>query len=88
MVVYDLDAFGARVRPAKADAILIVHSNAVLARAVTLEDLQSIARRYSKIFKRSRDLQLPKLASCNRLDADEPSDSSAVGERLSVGILE
>jgi hypothetical protein len=88
VVVYDLDAFGARARPAKADAVLIVHSDAVLAGAVTLEGLKSITRRYPKIFKRSRDFQLTKLASGDRLDADEPNDSSAAGERLSVGILE
>ena len=42
MVVHDLDVFGTGGRPAKAHAELVVHPNAVLPSAVTLERFEPI----------------------------------------------
>jgi len=49
VIVDDLDVVGVPVLPAEADPPLIVDANAVLTGAVTLELLQSVARRDAEI---------------------------------------
>ena len=88
MVVRDLDVFGAASRPAEAHAKLVVHSNAVLPCAITLERFEPIAGRHPQVSQPVSDLQLPKLAPGDQLDTLEPLDSSAVRESLGVRALE
>ncbi len=45
MVVYELDILGATRRPAKAEAILVVDANGMLARPVALQWLEAVVRR-------------------------------------------
>jgi hypothetical protein len=88
MVVRDLDVFSARGRPTEADTVLVVDADAVLTGAVTLEGLESVARRHTKVVAPPRDLQLSKLASCDGLDDNEPLDSPPMREALGVGVPE
>jgi len=48
VVVDDLDVFGIRSTPAKADSELIVDSDAVLAGAIAFQRLQMIAGRHTQ----------------------------------------
>jgi hypothetical protein len=46
MVIHDLDIFCPRFRPTKADAPLIVNTDAMPASPVTFKGLKAIARRH------------------------------------------
>jgi len=63
VIVQDLDVFRSGHCPAEADAVLIVHADAVLPGAVANESLQPVARRYAQVFKATGDLQLAELAA-------------------------
>jgi len=49
VVVHDLHVEGIAVAPAKADPVLIIYPDTVLALAITLQNFQSVARRYTKV---------------------------------------
>jgi hypothetical protein len=85
MVVNDLDVLGARGRPTKANAPLIVDANAVLPVPVAFESLQPIAGRDAQILEATGDFQLSQLAACDRGNAFESPDSISAGEGLRVG---
>jgi hypothetical protein len=60
VVVHNLDLVGVSVPPLKADAVLVIDANAVLAFPITSEPLQAVAGRQSEVAKRSgriNDLQ-------------------------------
>jgi hypothetical protein len=65
VVVGKLDAGWTLLGPDEADAELIVHADRVLALAVALEGLQSIARRGSQILQRHGRLEVLKLSARN-----------------------
>ena len=88
MVIHDLDVFCARSRPAEADAILVVHSDAVLARTVTPERLKSVARWHAQVIKHAGDFELSELSSGDRFDVDEALHPMSVSEALSARVLE
>jgi hypothetical protein len=68
VVVHDLDVFGVGTRPAKADPKLIVHANAPLAGAITLQLLQPVRGRRAQILDAPRELDLLELAQRRALD--------------------
>lgn len=88
MVVHDLDAFGANRSPAKANAVLIVDPDAMLAGTIASERLEMVPRRNPQVVEPASDLELPELASSDRLDADETLHAPSAGEGFSVGISE
>lgn len=47
MIIYDFDIFRPAIRPAKANAPLIVNANAVLTRAISPERFETVAGRDS-----------------------------------------
>jgi hypothetical protein len=51
MVIHNLDRFGTAFRPAEADSILVVESNAVLSRSIPGELLKPVARQARDIFQ-------------------------------------
>ena len=69
MIVHDLDITCAGSRPAKADSKLVIDANTVLSGPVTLEFLEAISRRDTKVCKHARDLQLTQLPSGHGLNA-------------------
>jgi len=83
VIVHDLDVFRTGIRPAKADAELVVDADAVLPGAVPLERFESVAWRDAQVVEPSRDLQLPQLAPRDRRDVREPSDLHAARESFS-----
>ena len=88
MVVHNLDVFSARGGPAEAETILVVDTDAMLTGAVALEGLESVARRHAKVVEPPRDLQLPKLASCDGLDASKPLDPPPMRDALGDSVPE
>ncbi len=88
MIIDNLDVLHTGNRPTKADAILFVHTDAVLAFPAAFECLEGIARWDAKIAETTDDLKLTQLPSRDRLDAPEPPNSLAVGEGFGVGATE
>jgi hypothetical protein len=88
MVVHDLDILGTCVRPPKANPILIVDPDTVLARSIAFQGLQPIARRHTQIIQSGGDFKLPELAPRNGCDIREALDPLSLGESLGVGALE
>jgi hypothetical protein len=74
VIIHNLNIFRACVRPTETKAELIVYANAVLPYTITLQEFQSIARRYAQIAQPSRNLQLPQFAPRYRGNVVESSD--------------
>jgi len=69
VIVNDLDAFWTCFSPPEANPPLFIDTDAVLARSITLQRLQSVTRRHSKIveaYSRVQHDQLP------QRDAQDP----------------
>jgi hypothetical protein len=77
VVIHDLNIFCAGFRPAKADAPLIVDTNAVPAGTVAFEWFKAISGRYSQIIQSTGNLELSQLSSRYRRDVHEPSHANA-----------
>lgn len=60
----------------------------MLAGPVTLERLETIARRHAEIVEPRRDLQLSQLTPRNFRDTPEPLDPLSLGEHFRVSALE
>jgi hypothetical protein len=59
MVVHDFDVVRVTFAPAKTNAPLVVDAHAVLAAAIAVQQLESIARGRSHISQLDRAVQLP-----------------------------
>lgn len=88
VIIHDLDALSPRVCPMKAQSELVVYSDTMLARAIPLQGLQAISRRYSEILQAGSDLKLSKLASGHSCDVGEPCDAVAPRKSLCIDALE
>lgn len=89
MVVNDLNPFWTSVAPPEADTPLIVDSDTVLARAITAQTLEPVARRNPKILQTTRGVNLPQLAQRDTHDARiEGRDSLPRKQPLSLTIPE
>ena len=69
MVVNDLNPFWTSVAPPEADTPLIVDSDTVLARTITAQTLEPVARRNPKILETTRSVDLTQLAQRDASDA-------------------
>ena len=69
MVVNDLNPFWTSFAPPEADTPLIVDSDTVLARAITAQTLEPVARRNPEVFQMARSINLTQLAQRNAHDA-------------------
>ena len=72
MVIHDLHVLSASIRPAEAQAELIINAHAVLAGTITSQSLQSVAWRNTQVLQAPRDLELSKFSSCYGADAGKP----------------
>lgn len=90
MVVNNFYFFRPTLRPAKTNAILIVHANTVLSGSIPFQQFQSVSRRNTKLFQYLDGIQLLQLpqsrAGC-RSKRPVPSSfkehlGSSVGEGL------
>jgi hypothetical protein len=89
MVVRDLDVMGIAAFPAKADAPLIVHPNAVLAGTISRQAFQAVPRTHRKLLLLDAAEFLADAARANgssfRLDRCRPPVLSTLRERISFG---
>ena len=69
MVVNDLNPFWTSVAPPEADTPLIVDSDTVLARAITTQTLEPVARRNPEVLQTARSINLTQLAQRDASDA-------------------
>jgi hypothetical protein len=88
MVIHDLHFGRTRAGPAETKSELVVHPDAVLARAITPQCFESITGRHTKVWQHGRDLKLPKLSASNGFNVNESPHAMPVCKRLCVGILE
>ena len=89
MVINDLDFVSIAVPPSKADAPLIVHENAVLARPIALEFLKPIAGRDAKVIEGFRGVDSDEFAKHDSQELGRVStDGSPLEEGLGVPVGE
>src|SRR5208282_4621451 len=88
MVVNDLDIFGAGRSPAKTQAVLIVHSDAVLSCAAALQAFMTITRRRTQELQGVCSIQLGQFARRDFGDARKPLALTSLEQRLRVGAAE
>jgi hypothetical protein len=88
VVVHDLYSLRPDGSPAKANAVLIVDADAVLAGTVALQSLEAVAWRNPEVVEPTGDLELSEFASSDRLDGDETPNPPSAGEGFGVGISE
>jgi hypothetical protein len=85
VVVDDLDVMSAVRLPDKTDAPLVVHTNAVLTFAFTLQRFEPVSRRDSQTSQLGSRMKLQQFASCRSFDVPESSDRPTVEQSLGVG---
>jgi len=89
VVVDDLNVEGVAGTPDEADPPPLVHSDAELPNAVTLELLEAIRRRHPKILQGCGRVEHPQLPKCHALDVGPQSfDRLPAEEALGVSVLE
>jgi hypothetical protein len=88
MIINDLNFFCPLFIPNKADAPLIIDTNAVLAGTVTFERLKAISRRYFQIIQPDGNLELPQLPSGHRFNIPEAPHVEPIGKSFSISTFE
>ena len=89
MIIDDRNGVCISALPAKADAPLIIHANAVLPRAIALQLFQAIAGRYAKIVQTFCCVYDHELAQHRTLQlGGETSNPRSLEQPLGVGIGE
>src|SRR5205085_10172792 len=72
VIVYNLYRLRTIGRPAKADAPLLIDANGMLARAVSLQGLEPIARRRPQVVKTGGGFHHIEFTDADRLDSPPP----------------
>src|SRR5579863_7943653 len=88
VIVGQFNVVGVPVFPSKADAVLIVHADAVLPHPVTLQSFKAIAGRSPQICEAPRPMQQPQTAKRHARDAGPLPRGFPVKQFLSVMIAE
>jgi len=72
MVTNDLNIFCTLLLPTKANAPLIVDTNAALAGTVAFEHFKAISGRHSQVIQVAGNLELSQFPSCHRCNIYKP----------------
>ena len=88
MVIDNLNVVGGTSFPPKADPPLIAYADAVLARAISLQLLQAIARRNTQVLNPFGGLELNQLSQSQPGDCRESSRWLAAEEPFRLGATE
>ena len=88
VAVNDLNVTWAFIGPDEAQPPLLIDPDAVLALAVILERLKTIARRNLQVVKNRRPVKLRKFAQRRALEIHPPLDAFAMKQRLCAFALE
>jgi len=85
VVVDDLDVMGVTTDPAEANAKLVVDPNAVLAKAIAGQFLQSVSRRHFQVSEGDCSVEHDELAESNTLEIRwESADLLSLEETFGV----
>ena len=87
MVIDDFDIVGISSVPSKADAPLVIDADAVLAGAVALQRLQTVAGRNAQIVQSCRGIQLSQLLQRRALNVAGQLTSVSVCLSLKLTII-
>jgi hypothetical protein len=85
MVVDDLNIVNAVRLPSETNAPLIVHSDAVLTFAITLQCLKPVSRRDTQASELCGSVNLQQLPSGRSLDVTKSSNGPTVEQRFGIG---
>ena len=88
MIVRNLDIERTIAAPAETDAELIIDPNRMLPRSISLQCLETIARRNAKILQTGGDFELPEFPPRYRLETCEASDPCSSRQGFRIRILE
>jgi hypothetical protein len=88
VIIDDLNVMRIAFTPAKADAPLVIHPNAVRPGAISLEQFQLVARRYAKILQPLCLMQVQKLPPRSTFDRLKPADHAVLKKRLGIRAFE
>jgi hypothetical protein len=89
VIVDDFDVVRIAFAPPKADAPLVVHTDAELARPGTAELLEPVARRHPEVLENHRGVELAEAPERDPLNIGaELPDRVALEEPLRVGVAE
>ena len=88
MVVRNLHFMGSIRLPDKADAVLIIYSDAVLAHSISLERLQPVSRRYPQVNQVDARFNLVELTESDLLDRRPALIRATFEELIRVGVPE
>jgi hypothetical protein len=79
VVVRDFDIVGITVLPAKADAVLLIDSDTMLAGPIPLEAFEAVTWRYSQLAQVSNPIHLVELAARNGPESPRTCLSGGLG---------
>lgn len=68
MIINNFYSMGITIAPFKTDSPLLIDPNAILARSITMQLLQSVTRRYAQIVQRDRPIEHTKFPKCALLN--------------------
>jgi hypothetical protein len=88
VVIYDLNVIRIAVTPGKADAPLVVDSNAICPGTVAFQQLQLVPRRHPKILQPQRPMQVQKLSPRRPFDRLKSPNPEVLKQRRGVWALE
>ena len=88
MIIRNFDFVCATLFPFKADAVLIVDTDAVLTAAVSFQGFQMVSRRHAKIVQIACGFYLIKLAQSDFLERGPATIAAALKELLRVAVGE
>jgi hypothetical protein len=88
VVIGDLDIKSLSIFPTKTNSILIVYSNAVLPRSISLQTLKPVCRRGSEVTKFFRIVDLNQSTKSNSSNLLEPPDAALLEDCFRVPVVE
>lgn len=88
VIVHDLDVPDVSTRPAKADAPLIIDSDAVLPLASSLQCLQAVAGWKPEILQAAGLVKIKELSASDALEGSEPRYVEILKESFGSGVAE
>ncbi len=88
MIIYNFNVFRSVCGPHEANAKLVVYANTILANAIALECLQSIARGSSQIVQSSGPVKDREFTHCNALEIYETPDPTPIEQVFSINAPE
>lgn len=88
MIISNFNFVRIAISPQKADAVLLIDANRMLAFATSLERLKRVSRRRLKIANIPRIVEHNELATRDAFERDKASDALPIPEALGIAVAE